>query len=174
MPPSFSKNQLILTWQQVDKLLDTLTPQINAFGAFNAMVMITRGGLVPGGMLAEALDIQHVLTAAVDFPATQNSAVMSWPKFLQFPDASLLIGRKTLIVDDVWGSGKTSSSVKKRAMASGATALTCVLHYNPYRSLFGDETPDFYGDVTDAYVTYPWEIDRGLRGYRMTEPQGNI
>ena len=59
----------ILTWADVDKLIDVLLPQIRGIGTFTSMVMITRGGVIPGGMLAEALDIQHVLTAAVDFPA---------------------------------------------------------------------------------------------------------
>ncbi|HRE30137.1 MAG TPA: hypothetical protein PK954_26075, partial [Anaerolineales bacterium] len=70
--------------------------------------MITRGGLVPGGMICEALDIRNVLTAAVDFPADLGTAkLMVWPTFLQFPDDSLLTGRRVLVVDDVWGSGRT-------------------------------------------------------------------
>jgi hypothetical protein len=36
-----------------------------------------------------------------------------------------------------------------------------VLHFNPYRNLFGNAKPDYYGVVTDAYIVYPWEIDRG-------------
>jgi hypothetical protein len=35
------------------------------------------------------------------------------------------------------------------------------MHFNPYRSLFGVVRPDYYADVTDAHVVYPWEIDRG-------------
>ena len=46
----------VLTWSDVDKLIDYLVPQIR--GRFDSLVMITRGGIVPGGMLAEALDGQ--------------------------------------------------------------------------------------------------------------------
>jgi len=59
--------QEILTWEDVDQLIDYLIPQFEI--EFNAMLIITRGGIIPGGMLAEAMDITHVLTAAVDFPA---------------------------------------------------------------------------------------------------------
>lgn len=160
----------LLTWDDVDELIDILTPQIQALGHFQAMLMITRGGVIPGGMLAESLDIQHLLTAAVDFPAT-DSGLMAWPSFLQFPGKDLLEGRRVLIVDDVWGSGRTSTSVKERVLGSGAeAAFTCVLHYNPYRSLFTDARPDFYGAATDAYIIYPWETDRGLRGYGLMDP----
>lgn len=160
----------VLTWEDVDKIIDILMPRLQTFGPFDAMVMITRGGVIPGGLLAEALNIQNLLTAAVDFPATQEAGLMAWPIFLQFPNDDLLLGRNTLIVDDVWGSGRTSTSVRGRVEAAGATALTCVLHYNPYRSLFSNAKPDFYGEATDAYIIYPWEIDRGPRGLDFEEP----
>jgi hypoxanthine phosphoribosyltransferase len=156
------RRQEMLTWEEVDRLIDHLLPQFKR--EFTAMVMITRGGLVPGGMLAEAMDITHVLTAAVDFPAQQlkeQGSLMVWPDFIQFPADDKLRGRPTLIVDDVWGAGRTITAVKNRVSAAGGFAETCVLHYNPYRSLFGSVRPDYYAAVTDAFITYPWEVDRG-------------
>ncbi len=152
----------VISWEEVDRLIDHLLPQFHR--EFTAMVMITRGGLVPGGMLAEAMDITHVLTAAVDFPALmaqQKNSLMAWPDFIQFPAEDKLRGRPTLIVDDVWGSGRTITAVKNRVSAAGGFPETCVLHFNPYRSLFGSARPDYYAAVTDAYIIYPWEVDRG-------------
>jgi hypothetical protein len=164
----------MLTWGDVDKLIDILLPQLRAVGTFSGMILITRGGVIPGGLLAEALGIHHLLTAAVDFPATAAGAsLMAWPSFLQFPDSSLVVSRKTLIVDDVWGSGRTSIAVRERLLGAGATPFTCVLHFNPYRSLFKKEKPDFYAAVTDAHVVYPWEVDRGLRGLGLSQPDMN-
>ncbi|MCB9453531.1 MAG: phosphoribosyltransferase [Anaerolineaceae bacterium] len=163
----------VLTWSEVDKLVDIMLPSLKSAGLFDAMIMITRGGVIPGGLLAEALSIRHLLTAAVDFPATESAGLMAWPSFLQFPNAELLNGRRTLIVDDVWGSGRTSTAVRGRAQAAGAQPFTCVFHYNPYRSLFNNAEPDFYGAITDAYIVYPWEIDRGVRGIEMGMPEAN-
>ena len=160
----------VLTWTDVDRLIDILTPQIQAVTSFTAMIMITRGGVIPGGLLAEALQIEHLLTAAVDFPSTA-AGLMVWPSFLQFPDNDLIRGRRTLIVDDVWGSGRTSISVRERVETAGGQPFTCVLHFNPYRSLFKKEKPDFYAATTDAYVIYPWEMDRGLRRLGMLSPE---
>lgn len=160
--PNRPMHHKLLTWKDVDALIDALTPQVRSVSNFSAMVMITRGGVIPGGLLAEALSINYMLTAAVDFPSTQTSGLMGLPTFLQFPEASLLVGRKVLIVDDVWGSGRTSITVRERVIASGATAFNCVLHFNPYRSLFTKSKPEFYGDATDAYIVYPWEVDRGM------------
>ena len=152
----------ILTWEDVDQLIDHLMPQSDE--EFEAMVVITRGGIIPGGLLAEAMGMTHVLTAAVDFPAQfemQKSKLMAWPQFIQFPEADTLKGRRTLIVDDVWGSGRTITSVKIRVSAAGGFPYTCVLHFNPYRNLFGSARPDYYAAITDAFIIYPWEIDRG-------------
>ena len=174
LPPQQPRRHRLVSWEEVDQLIDGLIPRIQDRGPFGAMVMITRGGVIPGGLLAEALSIQHLLTASVDFPSTLLSGLMAWPTFLQFPDPDLLRGRRTLIVDDVWGSGKTSIAVRERVSAAGAQAINCVLHFNPYRSLFSNIRPELYGDVTDAYVVYPWEVDRGLLGRGFGEQQPEI
>lgn len=163
----------MLTWADVDRLVDTLVPQLATAGHFDALMMITRGGLVPGGLLSEILGISYVLIAAVDFPSamtTGRAGLAAWPSFLQFPDDGLISGRRTLIIDDVWGSGRTSTAVKSRCEAAGATPFTCVFHFNPYRSLFSRAEPDFYGAITDAHIIYPWEVDRGLRKIPLGEP----
>ncbi|MBX3035434.1 MAG: hypothetical protein KF758_00855 [Anaerolineales bacterium] len=162
MKPEPRRNEII-TWEEVDKLIDHLIPQFKR--EFTAMVLITRGGIIPGGLLAEAMNITHILTAAVDFPAQmqhqQSTAFMAWPEFIQFPADDKLRGRPTLIVDDVWGSGRTITSVKNRVSAAGGFPETCVLHFNPYRNLFGNVRPDYYAAITDAFIVYPWEINRG-------------
>ena len=57
-PQGFNR-PMVLSWGDIDQLVDVLIPQIQAVGLFDAMVMITRGGVIPGGMLAEILEIQH-------------------------------------------------------------------------------------------------------------------
>src|SRR3990170_2473233 len=111
-----SRSELI-SWEEVGRLIDHLIPQFQT--EFDAMVMITRGGVVPGGMLCEAVD---VLTASVDFPfevEREAAKLYAWPAFIQFPEDSQLRGRRVLIVDDVWGSGRTITAVKNRVSAAG-------------------------------------------------------
>ncbi len=160
----------VVTWEEIDRLIDYLLPQFKR--EFTAMVMITRGGIIPGGLLAEAMGVTHILTAAVDFPAQvrhQRAALMVWPEFIQFPAEDKLRGRPTLIVDDVWGSGRTITAVKNRVSAAGGFPETCVLHFNPYRNLFGSARPDYYAAVTDAFIVYPWEIQRGTDRVLLSE-----
>jgi len=148
-----------LSWQDVEALLDQILPQVA--GEFDVLMMITRGGIIPGGMLAEALDISDVMTAAVSFSRDPELEPFAWPTFLQFPDDSLLQGRRVLIVDDVWDSGRTINTVRGRVELAGGEPRTCVLHYKPQRSRFRERKPDYYGAVTNRWIIYPWEMTRG-------------
>ena len=164
----------LLTWEDVDKLMEVLLPQFK--NPIDAMLLITRGGIVPGGIISEALDIKTVLTAAVDFPMDVAPAkLLAWPEFLQFPDESLLAGKRVLVVDDVWGSGRTITAVKNRVEAAGGFPELCVLHYNPTRTLFSKASPTYYAAITDAHIRYPWEVDRtsGLEGLFTPTPETN-
>lgn len=148
----------LVTWEEVTKLVDHLIQQFDH--EFQAMLIITRGGIVPGGMLAERMGLQDILTAAVNFPAMLDNPrdnMLVWPQFLQFPSDELLSGRRILTVDDVWGSGRTSTAVKNRVSAAGGMPFTSVLHFNPHRNLFGSARPDYFAASTDAHIVYPWE-----------------
>ena len=162
----------LITWEEVEKLVDHLIPQFQM--GFDAMVIITRGGIIPGGLLCEALNIESVLTAAVDFPfgsKLDTAKLLAWPQFIQFPDDDQLEDRKLLVVDDVWGSGRTITAVRNRIVAVEGMPLTCVLHYNPYRNLFGQLRPDYFAASTDAHIVYPWEVDQGPDRVLLDEPE---
>jgi hypothetical protein len=75
--------QRVLTWRDVDMLIDHLLPQLN--GPYGALVMITRGGIIPGGLIGEALDVRQILTASVRFSTDLDSAarMFAWPESKQ-------------------------------------------------------------------------------------------
>ncbi|HJO34503.1 MAG: phosphoribosyltransferase family protein [Anaerolineales bacterium] len=159
----------LLRWGDVEQLVDELIPQFRH--DIEAMVIVTRGGIVPGGLLAEALEVKDILTASVQFPPIDvDHKLLAWPEFLQFPHEDVIAGKRILVVDDVWASGRTITSVKDRILGAAGLPKLCVLHFNPARSLFGQTRPDYYGAVTNAYIVYPWEIDRGA-DFALREPE---
>lgn len=156
----------MLTWNDVDQLIDHLIPQFET--EFDAMIMITHGGIIPGGLISEALRLDTILTAAVDFPnelqmedERKKGRLLAWPQFVQFPENNILSGKRVIVMDDVWGSGRTITAVRNRVVSAGGQPYTCVLHFNPYRNLFGSIRPDYFAAITDAHIIYPWEINRG-------------
>ena len=147
----------ILSWNDVDRLIDHLIPQFE--GEFDGLLMITKGGLVPGGILSEAMGITHVLTASVYFPDDVDQK-LAWPTFVQYPADTLLTGRRILVVDDIWANGRAIMIVQGRLHAAGCKFETAVLHYRMKSNLFPNTGPTYYGAVTDRYIIYPWEMGK--------------
>jgi hypothetical protein len=158
----------VLSWHDVDTLVDQLLAQIT--GTFDGLLMITRGGVIPGGLIAEALNIKHILTAAVEFPSGDLPRMLAWPTFLQFPEDELTRGRRILVVDDVWTRGRHIMTVRGRIESTGSIVETAVLHYKPHLSLFPNNKPTYYASVTDAFIVYPWEVERKPRPSRIIDP----
>jgi hypoxanthine phosphoribosyltransferase len=155
LPPEQEFQREILSWNDIDKLIDHLIPQFR--GEFDGLLMITKGGLVPGGILSETMGIKDVLTASVYFPDEVDQK-LAWPTFMQFPPDTLLTDRRILIVDDIWANGRAIMMVRGRLAAVGCDCETAVLHYRIRSNLFPDTGPDYYGAVTDRYIVYPWEM----------------
>jgi len=150
----------IISWREVSKLISLIIPQFET--VFELLIMLSPGGVIPAGMLAAAAGIEELLIAQVKFPPTaelDKSKLLSWPSFDHFPEDALLLEKNVLVVNKVWGSGRTIWSVHKKVESAGGIPYTCVLHYNPYRNLLKCK-PDFYGAITDAFIIYPWEIDQ--------------
>jgi hypoxanthine phosphoribosyltransferase len=151
-----------LSWNDVGRLVDLVVPRVT--GHFDALITITRGGIVPGGLLSERLRIPHVFVASVYFFHEDDQA-LDWPIFLQFPDDNLLHGKRILVVDDIWDTGVTITNVRERILQVGGEPVTLVLHYRPSSSTVSpDQAPDIYGEQTENYIVYPWEPERGKLG----------
>ncbi len=154
--------KIYLTWNDVCRLVDRIVPQVT--GQFDALVAITRGGIVPGGLLSQRLRIQQVYIASVYF-FQEEEEDLGWPIFLQFPDDNLLHGKRILVVDDIWDEGDTITNVRERILQAGGEPVTLVLHYRPSSSTTSpDQTPDIVGEQTENYIIYPWEAERGKLG----------
>ena len=52
-----------LAWDDVCRLIDRIVTQVA--GHIDALIAITRGGIVPGGLLSERLRIPQVFVASV-------------------------------------------------------------------------------------------------------------
>jgi uncharacterized protein len=144
----------IVSWEDLDRLVAELATSL-AGATFDVMLSITRGGLVPAGMLAYRLRIRNILVAAVEY-YDDTGQPGPRPTFLQFPADPLLRGQRVLIVDEVWDSGTTIHAVTARVLQAGGIPTTAVLHYKPTRSRVPGH-PDVYAVETDRWVVYPFK-----------------
>jgi hypoxanthine phosphoribosyltransferase len=144
----------IVSWDEMDRLVAGLAARLEG-EAFDLLLAITRGGLVPAGMLAYRLRIRNILVAAVEF-YDDHGRPGPRPTFLQFPADPLLRGQRILVVDEVWDSGTTIHAVTERIRQAGGIPTTVVLHYKPSHSVVPGE-PDLHAVTTGAWVVYPFK-----------------
>jgi hypoxanthine phosphoribosyltransferase len=147
----------ILGWDDISFEVDQLVSVLR--DDYDVMLVITRGGMIPACLISERLNIRNILVAAVQF-YTGIGETLESPIFLQFPNDTLLTGKSVLVVDDVWDSGRTAMSVMERARVAGAEAELAVLHYKPRASKFPDARPDYFAEITDDWIVYPWDDER--------------
>ena len=148
-----------LTWTQIEELSLRLADRLTEH--YDVLLVITRGGLVPACVVSERLNLRNILVAAVMF-YTAEEQTLDKPIFLQFPSDPLLQGKRVLIVDDVWDSGRTIMAVRERVINGGGTPITAVLHYKPSKSKYSDARPDVFVDETDAWIVYPWDVGQNV------------
>ena len=143
-------------WDDLESLVSALAERVR--GEYDLLLAVTRGGLVPAGMLAYTLGIRNILVAAVAYYADDGNPGDE-PTFLQFPADPLLHGRRILVVDEVWDSGTTIHAVSERIRQAGGIPTTAVLHYKPTRSRVPEE-PDHHVVATEKWVVYPFKGER--------------
>ena len=146
-------DKIQLTWEDIHDCVRRVIAQIDR--DYDCMLVVTRGGLVPACLISEQIDLRNILVAAVMF-YTGVDQRLDAPIFLQFPADPLLAGKRVLVVDDVWDSGRTIMAVKKRVEEAQGVPTLAVLHYKPSRSQFA-ATPDIWAKETGDWLVYPWD-----------------
>jgi uncharacterized protein len=147
-----------VSWAQLDELVAELAEAVGGAEAYDLLLAVTRGGLVPAGMLAYRLGIREILVAAVEYYDDEGET-RDEVLFHHFPDPALLRDQRVLVVDEVWETGATMAAVVGRVRAAGGTPTIAVIHYKPGRSLV-DERPDAWAATTEGWVVYPYKAGR--------------
>jgi hypoxanthine phosphoribosyltransferase len=148
-----SMDPVAIGWDELDALVARLA---QAIGRDHDLVLaITRGGLVPAGMLGYRLDLREILVAGVEFYRGDGGTHPA-PLVTHFPEADLLRGQRVLVIDEVWETGETMAEVVRRVREAGGIVTTAVVHYKPGRSRVA-LTPDHCAALAHGWVTYPYK-----------------
>lgn len=116
---------------------------------------IARGGLVPAGALAYALDCKNLFTISVEFYTGVDSRLDVPVMLPPFLDARDLDQAKVLVVDDVADTGKTLELVHRFCAGHVAEARTAVLYEKPQSSI----KADYAWRRTDRWINFPWSTE---------------
>lgn len=117
---------------------------------FTTMVAITRGGMVPAGILGRELGIRLIDTFCI---ASYDEQVQREPQTLKGVPGD---GTGVLVVDDLVDTGVTARIVR----AALPKARIVAVYAKPAGRLFVD---DYVGEVSqDTWIVFPWDAPRRI------------
>jgi len=142
-----------VSWDQFHRDCRALTWRLNSAGPFEAVIAITRGGLVPAAIVARELGIRVIDTVCIASYAHDQQGELQVLKGVS--ELTLRLGGGTgkglLIVDDLVDTGKTARMV--RDMLPEAHFATV------YAKPMGRPLVDtFITEVSqDTWIHFPWD-----------------
>ena len=140
-----------VTWDQFHRDSRALAWRLREEGPFEALVAITRGGLVPAAIVARELNIRLVETVSVKSYDHKNQGGIEVLKPIS--NDILTTKGKVLIVDDLVDTGATGRVV--RDMLPNAHFATVYA-----KPLARDIVDTFITEVSqDTWIYFPWDLD---------------
>jgi hypoxanthine phosphoribosyltransferase len=147
------------TWSQIYDMLLSQTQKIqNQNYKPEIIIAVAKGGLIPARTLTDLLEIQELGYIHIEFYKDINKTRQE-PTLKQNLTIQVL-GKKTLLVDDIADTGRSLNLAKTYLQQQGACQIkTATLYKKPQSST----TPDFYEKQTASWVVFPWDTKETLR-----------
>jgi xanthine phosphoribosyltransferase len=145
-----------VSWDQFHRDARALAWRLAGAGPFNAIVCITRGGLVPAAIVSRELGIRVIETVCVSSyeHKTQGSLKVLKKVADEVVAAGGGSGEKVLIVDDLVDTGKTAKLVREMLPKAHFATVYAKPMGRPQVDTFITEVSQ------DTWIFFPW--DTGL------------
>ncbi|MCR6736580.1 MAG: xanthine phosphoribosyltransferase [Afipia sp.] len=146
-----------VSWDQFHRDARALAWRLSGAGPFEAMVAVTRGGLVPAAVIARELGIRVIDTLCVS--SYSHTSQVGEPSVLKgISDAVARLGGGTgkglLVVEDLVDTGKTARIVRDLMPQAHIAAVYAKPMGRPMVDTFITEVSQ------DTWIFFPW--DTGL------------
>jgi xanthine phosphoribosyltransferase len=148
-----------VSWDQFHRDARALAWRLNGTGPFEAVVAITRGGLVPAAVVARELGIRVIETVCIaSYDYDKQGAV----QVLKGVGANIVGkngGAKVLIVDDLVDTGATAKAVREMLPKAHFATVYAKPAGRPMVDTFVTEVSQ------DTWIYLPWDM-----GLQFTPP----
>ena len=142
-------DKLFITWDEFHQDVKNLCSKIKKSGSYNKIVAISRGGLIPAGIISYELGIRQ--TSVINIATYVGSAHLKLNE-VDNPELVGKVDKNTLIIDDLSDSGQTLN-VMRRQFPHGTFATI-------YAKPNGAAEVDICSrQIEDKWVVFPWDID---------------
>ena len=144
-----------VSWEQFHRDARALSWRLSGIGSWDAIVCITRGGLVPAGIIARELEIRVIETVGVaSYHDYQNQGDISVIK--KASEELLNLGGEgapgVLLIDDLVDTGKTAQIVREMFPKSHFATVYAKPKGRPMVDTFVTEVSQ------DTWIYFPWDM----------------
>jgi xanthine phosphoribosyltransferase len=164
MPPlKMPEKAFPVSWDQFHRDARALAWRLSGAGPFEAIVAVTRGGLVPAAIVARELDVRIIETVCV---ASYDHIAQGELRVLKTIADSVGGGggKGVLIVDDLVDTGKTAKLVREMLPKAHFATVYAKPMGRPMVDTFITEVSQ------DTWIFFPW--DTGLAFQPPIRPGG--
>jgi len=143
-----------VSWEQIHRDSRALAWRLDghgpgADGAWRSVVAITRGGMVPGCIVARELNIRHVDTVSVK---SYDHQAQAEAQLLKAPDSSIGDGEGVLIIDDLVDTGRTLEVVRQLYPEAHFATVYAKPKGKPLVQTYITEVSQ------DTWIFFPWDM----------------
>ncbi len=143
-----------VSWDQFHRDARALAWRLSTKGPFEAIVTITRGGLVPAAIVARELEVRVIETvciASYDFKKQGDLQVLKpvAPAIMKIGDGK---GKGILVIDDLTDTGKTAKMVREILPNAHFAAIYAKPMGAPIIDTFITEVSQ------DTWIYFPWDM----------------
>lgn len=151
------------SWDEIYLKIINLSLMIRRSGLkFDSIVGIARGGWIVARLLSDLLDIADIGSLRIEF--YRDVGVHERVPIITQPVSIDVRGKNVLVVDDVSDTGSSLVAAVQHLLDMGSrNIMVATIHVKPW-SIF---IPDFYIDVTDAWIIYPWESYESIKSLTL-------
>ena len=143
-----------VSWDQFHRDARALAWRLSGFGPFDAMICVTRGGLVPAAIVARELGIRMIETVCIaSYHDYKNQSGLQVIKGIA--DAASGInhqGGKVLVVDDLVDTGNTFRVVREMLPNAHYATVYAKPQGRPLVDTFITEVSQ------DTWIYFPWDM----------------
>ena len=141
-------NKYYIDWDTFYQDVKQLAAHLKDKGRFDKIVAISRGGLLPAGILAYELNIRH--TEVINILSYDDDEIRRPDDAIEISGSVTVCNQHTLIVDDLSDSGRTCRLLKQRFPAAHFASV-----YVKAPSL---GLADSYSrQIPEDWVVFPWD-----------------
>ncbi|TBR56910.1 hypothetical protein B4U84_26045 [Westiellopsis prolifica IICB1] len=148
-----------ISWDEINGLVGLLAERV-ADKPIDAIVGISRSGLIPAVMLSHVLGVRKFAVLDIIRTTSDNvNAEKTRANYRGLLNEEFITGHNVLLVDDIVGEGMTLRTAQEviKNLGTNVISATLVVNQTNLGTIPSESIVDYYGCIVHEWVVFPWE-----------------